>query len=129
MIVLNMVVTLVTVVVLQMTGMFVFSKLTPFNDLEELKKGNSAVGLAMGGKFLATAIILCVASFTNHSIWYMMLWFAVGYVCLLITYKLFDWLTPGIRLSEQLQQGNTAVGILLACVYIGISLAIGTIIA
>ncbi|MEW9107247.1 DUF350 domain-containing protein, partial [Paenibacillus sp.] len=41
---------------LQFIGMYVFSLLTPFNDFEELKKGNVAVGLAMGGKFMGTAI-------------------------------------------------------------------------
>ncbi|BCG57098.1 hypothetical protein PUR_05230 [Paenibacillus sp. URB8-2] len=35
---------------------------------EELKNGNVAVGLALDGKFLATAIILGVAAYTNSSI-------------------------------------------------------------
>ncbi|XEC97270.1 DUF350 domain-containing protein [Paenibacillus tarimensis] len=128
MIVLNLFVSIVVIILLQALGMVVFSWLTPYRDLDELKRGNMAVGLAMGGKFLATAIILGVAAYTNTSIWHMMLWFAVGYICLIAVYWVFDWATPGLKLSEHLKEGNTAVGILLCFVYIGISFAISSLI-
>ncbi|WP_166242513.1 DUF350 domain-containing protein [Paenibacillus turpanensis] len=128
MIVFNIVISLVVIVFLQFLGMWIFSIMTPYNDLDELKKGNQAVGLAMGGKFLATAIVLGVAAYTNSSIWHMGLWFLIGYVCLIATYWIFDWLTPGISLSRQLKEGNTAVGTLLAFVYVGIALAISSVI-
>jgi putative membrane protein len=108
--------------------MFLLGKMTPFNDMEELNKGNVAVGLVFGGQFLATAIILGVSAYTNSSIWYMALWFAVGYACLVVSYWLFDWLTPGIKLSDQLKDGNKAVGLLLACVYIGVAFAVSSLI-
>ncbi|MBB6673345.1 DUF350 domain-containing protein [Cohnella nanjingensis] len=128
MIVVNIVISVAVIIVLQLLGMVVFGWMTPFNDLEELKRGNAAVGLAMGGKFMSTAIVLGVAAYTNSSIWHMMLWFAVGYVCLVIAYWIFEWATPGLKLSDHLKQGNVAVGILLACVYVGTSFAIGSLI-
>lgn len=127
-VVVNLIVSIAVIVILQLVGMFIFSWITPFKDLEELKKGNVAVGLAMGGKFLGTAILLGVASYTNHSIWYLMLWFAVGYACLLIAYWVFELATPGLTLSKELQNGNVAVGILLAAVYIGTGFAISSLI-
>ncbi|WP_244226757.1 DUF350 domain-containing protein [Paenibacillus protaetiae] len=108
--------------------MVLFSWMTPYSDLKELKRGNIAAGLAMGGQFLGTAIILGVAAYTNTSIWHMMLWFAIGYVCLLAVYCVFDWVTPGLKLSEHLQQGNTAVGMLLFIVYVGMSFSISSLI-
>ncbi|MNI37992.1 hypothetical protein D3C73_921130 [compost metagenome] len=128
MIVLNLVISLLAIVCLQFVGMFVFSLMTPYKDMDEINRGNMAVALVMGGKFIATAIILGISALTNSSIWHMALWFLVGYACLIITYWVFDWLTPGVRLSKQLQEGNTAVGTLLACVYIGIALAVGSLI-
>jgi putative membrane protein len=125
---LNIIISLLVVILLQFAGMYVFSLMTPYKDREEINKGNLAVGLTMGGKFLATAIILAIAAYTNSSIWHMGLWFLVGYVCLLATYWVFDWLTPGFSLSKQLQEGNVAVGTMLACVYVGIALAIGSLI-
>ncbi|UVI30047.1 DUF350 domain-containing protein [Paenibacillus spongiae] len=128
MIVVDILISVVVIVVLQLLGMVVFNWMTPFRDMDELKRGNTAVGLAMGGKFLATAIVLGVAAYTNTSIWHMMLWFAVGYVCLVAAYWVFEWVTPSFRLSEQLKEGNVAVGVLLCFVYIGTSFAISSLI-
>jgi putative membrane protein len=111
-----------------MLGMIVFSLMTPFNDMDELKKGNTAVGLAMGGKFLSTGIVIGIAAYTNTSIWFMMLWFAVGYICLIASYWILELVTPGLKLSEHLQKGNVAVGVLLCLVYIGTSFAVSSLI-
>lgn len=127
-IIINLVVSVVVIVGLQLIGMLVFSWMTPFNDLAELKKGNAAVGLALGGKFLATAIILGVAAYTNTSIWFMMLWFAIGYLILVAAYWIFELVTPDIKISEHLQKGNLAVGTLLCLVFIGTSFAISSLI-
>ncbi|OGX68270.1 MAG: hypothetical protein A2189_10035, partial [Paenibacillus sp. RIFOXYA1_FULL_44_5] len=87
-----------------------------------------AVGLVMAGEFLSTAMVLGIAAYTNSSIWHMALWFLIGYVCLVLTYWVFEWATPSIKVSEHLQQGNVAVGMLLAAVFIGIAFAISSLI-
>jgi putative membrane protein len=127
-IVINLIVSLAAIAVLQLLGMYVFSLVTRFDDQTELKKGNVAVGIAFGGKFIATAIILGVSAYTNTSIWHMALWFAIGYVCLLVSYFIFDWVTPQIKLNDHLRDGNLAVGVLLACVYVGTAFAISSLI-
>lgn len=124
----NLAISFVVIVVLQFAGILVFSLMTPFDDMEELKNGNVAVGLALGGKFLSTAVILGVAAFTNHSVWAMALWFAVGYVCLIAVYWIFEWATPGLKVSDHLKNGNIAVGTLLAFVYIGMGFALSSLI-
>lgn len=116
------------IVVLQLVGMLIFGWMTPFNDMEELRRGNVAVGVAMGGKFLATAIILGVSAFTNHSVLHMAFWFAVGYVCLIGTYWLFELVTPKLKVSAELQKGNAAVGALLAFVYVGAGFSVSSLI-
>ncbi|MRN54070.1 DUF350 domain-containing protein [Paenibacillus monticola] len=124
----NLLVSVVVIIVLQLLGVFIFSLMTPFKDMEELKKGNVAVALALGGKFLATAIILGVAAYTNTSIWFMMLWFAVGYLCLVAAYWIFELVTPGFTISEHLQKGNVAVGTMLCMVFIGTAFVISSLI-
>ncbi|MFD1953830.1 DUF350 domain-containing protein [Paenibacillus thailandensis] len=124
----DLIVGIAVIIVLQLLGMLVFSWMTPYNDLEELKRGNTAAGLAMGGKFLGTAIVLGVSAYTNTSIWHMALWFAIGYVCLVLVYWVFEWVTPGIKLSEHLKNGNVAIGTLLCLVYVGMSFAISSLI-
>ena len=127
-VVINLVVSVIVIIVLQLIGMFVFSLMTPFKDLEELKKGNTAVGIALGGKFISTALILGVAAYTNSNIWFMMLWFAVGYVCLIAAYWLFELFTPTFKIADELLKGNVAVGIMLFAVYLGFSFAISSLI-
>ncbi|RIX49389.1 DUF350 domain-containing protein [Paenibacillus nanensis] len=127
-VVINVVVSVIVIIVLQYIGMLIFALMTPYKDMEELKKGNVAVGLALGGKFISTALILGVAAYTNSSIWFMMLWFAIGYVCLIAAYWIFELLTPSFKISEQLVQGNVAVGIMLFAVYLGFSFAISSLI-
>lgn len=127
-IVINIVVSVLVIIALQLLGMLIFNWMTPFNDMEELKKGNVAVGLAWGGKFLSTALIIGVSAYTNTSIWHMMLWFAVGYVVLVATYWILELMTPGIKISENLRKGNVAIGTLLFCVYLGMSFAISSLI-
>ncbi|MBB6730728.1 DUF350 domain-containing protein [Cohnella zeiphila] len=127
-IVINIVVSVVVIFLLQYLGMVIFSWMTPYRDMEELRKGNMAAALALGGKFLGTAIILGVAAYTNDSIWFMMLWFAVGYACLIAAYWLFELVTPKLKVSEHLQQGNVAVGALLCFVFLGIGFAVSSLI-
>jgi putative membrane protein len=128
MIVLDLIVSFIVIIVLQLLGMFFFNLMTPFDDMEQLRKGNAAVALAMGGQFLATAIILGTSAFSNTSIWFLALWFAVGYVCLFLTYWIFEWVTPKLKISESLLNGNVAVGALLAFVYVGMGFAISSLI-
>lgn len=128
MLVWNLLISFAVIVVLQFAGMLVFSLMTPFDDVEELRKGNIAVSLALGGKFLSTAIILGVAAFTNHSVWSTALWFAVGYLCLIAVYWIFEWATPGLKVSDHLKDGNIAVGALLAFVYVGMGFALSSLI-
>lgn len=128
MVIINIVVSVIVIIVLQLLGMLIFGWMTPFKDMEELKKGNVAVGLAFGGRFLGTAIILGVAAYTNTSIWFLAMWFAVGYVCLIAAYWIFELVTPGFKISDQLQKGNVAVATLLCMVFIGMSFAISSLI-
>ncbi|CAM4224679.1 DUF350 domain-containing protein [Saccharibacillus endophyticus] len=124
----NIGVSLVAIIVLQIIGMLIFFLKTPFNDMDELKKGNVAVGLALGGKFIATGIILGISAYTNTSIWFMAIWFLIGQVCLVIVYWVFGLVTPKFKVAEELEKGNVAVGLLLCAVFIGTAISISSLI-
>lgn len=124
----NIGVSLVAIIVLQIIGMLIFFLKTPFNDMDELKKGNVAVGLALGGKFIATGIILGISAYTNTSIWFMAIWFLIGQVCMVIVYWVFGLVTPKFKVSEELEKGNVAVGLLLCAVFIGTAISISSLI-
>jgi uncharacterized membrane protein YjfL (UPF0719 family) len=50
----------------------------------------------------------------------------IGLVGFIIAYKIFDWLTPGVSFNEQLNNNNTAVGLFLAGLFIGLGLLLGS---
>ena len=50
---------------------------------------------------------------------------AIGLAGFVAAYKIFDWLTPGISFSDQLNSGNRAVAIFLAGLFIGLGLLLG----
>lgn len=49
----------------------------------------------------------------------------VGLLAFVLAYKLFDWLTPGVNFSDQLNADNRAVAIFLAGLFIGLGLLLG----
>lgn len=49
----------------------------------------------------------------------------LGLVLILFGYKLFDWITPTIRVEEELaSKQNIAVGIVVAAIILGVSIVV-----
>ncbi|WP_342553310.1 DUF350 domain-containing protein [Paenibacillus sp. FSL R7-0652] len=112
--------------VVLIVGYFVFSKLTRYNDSEEIAKGNEAAGMYMGSKLLGLCIIVGMVSFSTHAWLDMLLWSGIGIIILCLVYIIFDFLTPKIRVCDEIARGNMAVAQLLRSVIIGVSIVIGT---
>jgi uncharacterized membrane protein YjfL (UPF0719 family) len=49
----------------------------------------------------------------------------VGMAGFVAAYKIFDWLTPGVNFSDQLNADNRSVAIFLAGLFIGFGLLLG----
>ncbi len=63
--------------------------------------------------------------FTNYVL-SILISLAVGLVGFVAAYKIFDWLTPGVNFSDQLNSDNRAVAIFLAGLFIGLGLLLGS---
>ena len=50
----------------------------------------------------------------------------IGLAGFIVAYKIFDWLTPGVSFSDQLNSNNTSVGLFLAGLFIGLGLLLGS---
>lgn len=50
----------------------------------------------------------------------------VGLVGFVAAYRIFDWLTPGVNFSDQLNADNRSVAIFLAGLFIGLGLLLGS---
>ena len=49
----------------------------------------------------------------------------IGLAGFVAAYKIFDWLTPGVNFSDQLNADNRSVAIFLAGLFIGMGLLLG----
>jgi uncharacterized membrane protein YjfL (UPF0719 family) len=49
-----------------------------------------------------------------------------GLIGFVLAYKVFDWLTPGVNFSDQLNADNRSVAIFLAGLFIGLGLLLGS---
>ncbi len=53
------------------------------------------------------------------------LYAALGVVLMFCSYKIFDWLTPEVHFPTELKNGNVAVSVFIAAIFVSIALIIG----
>ncbi|MNZ25970.1 hypothetical protein D3C78_431480 [compost metagenome] len=111
---------------MMVVGFLVFSTITKYNDLQEIKNGNKAAGIYMGSKLMGVGIIIAFASYSSHDWILMIIWGLVGVIILSLVYLIFDKLTIGFKVCDEVQKGNEAVAKMLSGVIIGVSVVLGT---
>jgi len=102
--------------------MFIFEMITPYNDREQLLKGNKAVAIQFFGKIIGITLIMKSAIATNDSLLGAAIWGVIGFVLMLIGYFIFEFLTPRVRVDKEIESGNVAVGIIAASISLAIAL-------
>ncbi|SFP72069.1 DUF350 domain-containing protein [Salibacterium halotolerans] len=103
----------------------VFETITSYKNWEEIKSGNMAVALATGGKIFGVANIFRFSIEHNDAILTMVLWGAYGFVLLVFSYVMFEFLTPMFKIDEELKADNRAVGLISFIISVGMSFVIG----
>ncbi|MFB4210721.1 DUF350 domain-containing protein [Shouchella sp. JSM 1781072] len=102
----------------------IFETVTKYNNWEEIKKGNVAVAMATGGKMFGVANIFATAIQQSESLITMLLWGGFGFTLLLFSYFIFEFLTPGFNVDEEIGNDNRAVGLLSLLLSVGLSFVI-----
>ncbi|MFC0211464.1 DUF350 domain-containing protein [Paenibacillus chartarius] len=105
--------------------MVIFGMITRYNDWEEIKKGNVAVAMSAGGKIFGICNLFRFAILNNDTIWHSLIWAGYGFGLLLVSYYLFELLTPLFKVDAEIQKDNRAVGLLSMMISISISYVIG----
>lgn len=103
----------------------IFEWVTKYRTWEEIQAGNVAVALAVGGKILGVANIFRFSILHHNTLWMSLLWGVIGFLILLASYFIFEFLTPKFNVDQELKNGNVAVGIISMVISIGISFVIG----
>ncbi|WP_059103856.1 DUF350 domain-containing protein [Shouchella shacheensis] len=102
----------------------IFELATKYNNWEEVKRGNVAVAMATGGKVFGVANIFSASIAHASSLLTMLAWGTFGFVLLLFSYYVFEFLTPSFTVDEEIKNDNRAVGLLSLLLSIGLSFVI-----
>ncbi|WP_217586912.1 DUF350 domain-containing protein [Lentibacillus saliphilus] len=113
------------VVLCSLVFMAVFELITSYGNWTEIKKGNIAVAMATGGKLFGVANVFRYSIEHNDTLLQSISWGVFGFILLLFGYILFEFLTPNIKVDEEIGQDNRAVGLISMVISIGLSFIIG----
>ena len=103
----------------------VFELVTRYRVWEELQRGNVAVAMATGGKIFGIANVFRYSLQQHDSIGQALLSGTFGFFLLLVSYFVFEFMTPGYRIDEEIGKGNKAIGLIAMMISIGVSYIIG----
>lgn len=81
--------------------------------------------MATGGKIIGIAIIFRYSIEHNDTLLQSIGWGAIGFLLLLSGYFIFEFLTPTMKIDEEIGKGNKAVGFISFIISVGLSFVIG----
>ncbi len=121
-------------IILMILGNFLIDLLIPCHFPTEIKKGNQAVAWLSAGSFIGIGFILRSAIMSIHvaaveetllsGIGSSILYFVIGIVFFIMGYYLIDLVNRKYNLNEEIGNGNTAAGIFVFGIFIGLALII-----
>lgn len=105
----------------------IFELLTKYNGWAEIKKGNMAAAMAIGGKIFGICNIFRFAIVSETESFYQtFIWASYGYVLLVVAYYIFEFMTPFFNVDREIEKDNRAVGLLSMIISIALSYIIGS---
>jgi putative membrane protein len=107
----------VVALVLLVVFMFIYVKVTPYNEFAEISKDNVAAAITFGGAILGFTLPLAAAVFFTHDLLEMAKWAGITGLVQLVVFMVLRRFVPDI------QAGNVAPAILL----FSMSVAIGVL--
>jgi putative membrane protein len=109
-----------TAVLMLIVGAFIYSKITPWNELDLIMEGNAAAAVSFSGAILGIAIPLAAALSSSISIWEIVVWGSVAIILQITVFLILDLVLP--NLSEQIKANKIAAGIFIASNKIALAL-------
>ena len=100
-----------TAVVIFVSGLWVYTKVTPMNELELIKGGNIAASLSFAGACVGIAIPLAVCLSSSVNIVDIIVWGSIAVILQLICFKVVDFFLKD--LSLRIIDGEISISIVL----------------
>lgn len=127
-------------IILMMAGNFLIDLIIPCSFPEEIKKGNQAVGFVSAGTFVGIGMLLKAAIYSPAGLdeavketlagglLNSVLYFAAGILFFMLGYLVIRFFNKQYNLNDEIGSGNTAAGIMVAGIFIGLAILISGVI-
>lgn len=131
--ILNVAVYSVLGIVLMLGGNFLIDLIVPCHFPTEIKKGNIAVGWLSAGSFIGIGMILrtvimspaaAVTETLLSGITSSVIYFIVGIAFFMLGYVTVQLFNKKYNLNDEIGKGNTAAGVMVFGIFVGLSLVI-----
>ncbi|MBQ2264873.1 MAG: DUF350 domain-containing protein [Oscillospiraceae bacterium] len=128
-------------IALMMLGNFLIDLIIPCSFPEEIKKGNKAVGFVSAGTNIGVGVLLkaaissptvlteAVKESLASGIFGSVLYFVIGILFFMLGYLVIRFFNKKYNLNDEVGCGNTAAGIMVAGIFIGLAIVISGVIA
>ena len=124
---------------LMLLGSFIVDLVIPCSFPEEIKKGNKAIGFISSGAYIAIGLIIKVAisggavneveTSIISGVFSTIFYYALGVIFLVVGYLLLKVINKKYDLNAEVGNGNTAAGIMVFGMFVGLGLVISGVIA
>lgn len=125
-------------IILMLLGNFLIDLIIPCSFPEEIKKGNKAVGFVSAGTNIGVGILLRAAISSPEAeavretiisgVLSSLLYFTLGIVFFMAGYVVINIFHKQYNLNDEIGNGNTAAGIMVAGIFIGLATAVSGVI-
>ena len=99
-------------------GVTLYMWMTPYEDIGQIRAGNSAAGIALGGAILGMAIPLAITLRGSVNLWDIVLWGVLIVMLQMAVFKVMDLILKD--LPKRIENGETGAAVLLACAKISV---------
>ncbi len=108
-------------------GATIYSLLTPYKEIHQIREGNSAAAVAFGGVIIGLAIPLAASMAASTSVRDIVLWGGATIVLQLFVFRLVDFLLAG--LPNRINEGEVSAAVLLVSAKLAAALVLAAAVA
>ena len=108
-------------------GATIYSLLTPYKEIHQIREGNSAAAVAYGGVIIGLAIPLAASMAASTSVRDIVLWGDATILLQLFVFRLVDFLLAG--LPNRINEGEVSAAVLLVSAKLAAALVLAAAVA
>ena len=103
-----------------LAAVFVYIKITPYDEINLIRDGNTAAAISLAGAIVGLALPLSLSMASSISVWEVLIWGPVTLFLQLIAYRFTDILLKD--LPKRIENGETGPAVLLVSIKLGVAM-------